>query len=371
MAEAREFWDELFGPPAGTGSGVPLAMRLLRKGGKPFLLLPTQAKAAAAALELYPAQTARARLAKAAMRCLLRAGCPVGTQALTFPFAGEAPFPRFIRASDHAGSSELPCFGVLAGNPAMPSQRFLVLVFDARQQPVAVVKAGCNPAARQLIQKEAAFLASAADKSEAIPRVRARFQSEAVSALRLDYFAGHTPHPPEEGALPELLGGWVDTKSTTAIARLPDWIRLEAAAAANPSFSAIAPSLRSREIHPALYHGDFAPWNIKVGPAGKWRVLDWERGELAGLPGWDWFHYVLQTGILVERQPIPSLIERLEALLSSAAFTPYAARAGIAGLERPLVLAYLLQGVEVIQPSEGLPATRELLAALTTRWLKA
>ena len=40
---------------------------------------------------------------------------------------------------------------------------------------------------------------------------------------------------------------------------------------------------------------------ITVRPQdGSWVVLDWERGEPEGLPGWDWFHYVVQTGVLVE-----------------------------------------------------------------------
>src|SRR5690242_17816526 len=128
MAEAREFWHELFGPPEGADGAQPLSMRLLRKRGKPFLLLPTHPSAAAAALELYPAQTPRARLARAALRCLLRTGCFPGTERLTVPFAPNAPFPAFVRTTVQANAAAIPCFGVLAGNPAMPSQRFLVLV---------------------------------------------------------------------------------------------------------------------------------------------------------------------------------------------------------------------------------------------------
>ncbi len=110
------------------------------------------------------------------------------------------------------------------------------------------------------------------------------------------------------------------------------------------------------------------PWNIKVSPAGAWTVLDWERGELAGLPGWDWFHYLIQNGILVGHLPAPVLIQHVETLLDSPPFKQYAALAGIQGCERELVLAYLLHIVEVIKPSEGLAATAELLKALSTRW---
>ena len=84
------------------------------------------------------------------------------------------------------------------------------------------------------------------------------------------------------------------------------------------------------------------------------------------MPGWDWFHYTIQSAILVERLPTSVLVQRVEGLLGSEAFQRYAERAGIRGCERELVLAYLLHAAEVIKPSEGLAPTRELLHVLST-----
>src|SRR5262249_49195183 len=117
-------------------------------------------------------------------------------------------------------------------------------------------------------------------------------------------------------------------------------------------------------LHPTIQHGDFAPWNIKISPQGIWTVLDWERGELEGIPGWDWFHYIIQPAILVEHVSTSGLVQRIENHLTTDSFKHYAADAGIHGLERLLLLAYLLYMVQVIQPSEGLAETRELLDAL-------
>ena len=75
-------------------------------------------------------------------------------------------------------------------------------------------------------------------------------------------------------------------------------------------------------------------------PAGAWTVLDWERGELTGIPGWDWFHYVIQSGILVGRLATSGLGSAPGVLLRSEAFQQYAARGGIIGCERELALAY-------------------------------
>ena len=97
-------------------------------------------------------------------------------------------------------------------------------------------------------------------------------------------------------------------------------------------------------------------------------MLDWERGEVTGIPGWDWFHYVIQPGLLVERQSSAGLVQRVEHLLRSESFKFYARQSGIIGLERDLVLAYLLHAVEVVKPSEGLARTQELLRALGQRW---
>jgi hypothetical protein len=145
-------------------------------------------------------------------------------------------------------------------------------------------------------------------------------------------------------------------------------MRLQEATPASSLFSVVARSLHDRNFHPAMHHGDFTPWNIKVAPTGVWTVLDWERGELTGIPGWDWFHYVIQSGILVGHLPTADLAQRVESLINSDAFRQYATRGGILGCERQLVLAYLLHVVQVIKPSEGIAATRELLEDLAARW---
>jgi hypothetical protein len=188
--------------------------------------------------------------------------------------------------------------------------------------------------------------------------------------LALDFFAGDSPRPQQEAALLPLLESWGDPGRAVAVSETPDWARLEAACSGNDLFAVVAASLRRRTVHPTIQHGDFAPWNIKVSPTGAWTVLDWERGELTGIPGWDWFHYVIQSAILVGRLPTAGLVQRIEGLLGSEAFQQYAVRGGIVGCERELALAYLLYVVEVIKPSEGLEPTHDLLRALRACWRK-
>jgi hypothetical protein len=260
-------------------------------------------------------------------------------------------------------SPKVPCLGILAGNPASTGQRFLVLVFGSDQMPACVVKAGMSQEAQGLVEKEATFLASVTGNPPSIPKLGRTFRTSGLQALSVDFFEGDSPRPEQADALPALLGSWVDPSRRAPISSTPDWLRLESAAGEHALFQSKVHSLRSKVVSVTLAHNDFAPWNIKVSPRGKWTVLDWERGELAGIPGWDWFHYVIQTGILVEHRSTAELVQKVERLLQSPPFRDYAQRNGIAGIERTLVLAYLLNCVEVIRPSEGLAEARELLGA--------
>jgi hypothetical protein len=368
MPTPQNSWEALFAAPAEPEQAIRVQMRLLRRAGRPFLLLPGQRRPAAATMDLYPAQTSRARAARTLLRWLLRASLPLGVEKVSLAASPGDPFVRFLSSLAGEPIPGLPTMGILAGNPMSEGQRLLLLVFDARQRPVAVVKAGLSRQARALIEKEESFLASVPESTHAVPRLRARFESPRLRALALDFFAGDSPRPRQEAALAPLLESWVNPNRKLAVSDTPDWARLEKACSGNNLFPPVAAQLRSRGVHPAICHGDLAPWNIKVSPAGVWTVLDWERGELTGVPGWDWFHYVIQSAILVGHLPTSALVRRVGGLLSSESFQRYAARAGIAGCERELLLAYLLHVVEVIKPSEGLVPTRDLLHALSNHW---
>jgi hypothetical protein len=359
-------WEQLFGPSPEEGATVRL--RVLRKHGRPFLALPSRARAAAAAVDLYPAQTGRARAARTLLRCLLRAGAPVGTQSVTLTIPPGDAFTQFLCSLTGAARPAPPEFGILAGNPGSPGRRFVVVVFDARQRPVAVAKAGLSPPAKALVRREQSFLEAAAGKP-GVPRLRGAVHASRLEAFALDFIPGDTPRPRHEGALPALLWPWVDEQRIVALSQAPQWRPLEAVAdRAGGPWPALVRQLGARAAHPVLAHGDLAPWNIKVAPEGHWTALDWERGEQTGIAAWDWFHYVIQWAILVEHRPVERLVERVDNLLASGPFQRYAAHAGIAGLERDLALAYLLYSAEVLKPAEGRPQTRDLLRALGRSW---
>ena len=366
MAAPLNFWEDLL--VCEGAAGIRIKARVLRKQGRPFLLLPLQSRAAIASLDLYPAQTPRARLAMSLWRRLLQASVPLGMQKVSFVVQRDDPFIRFLAAQSGTKTDGPPTLGALAGNPASDGQRFLLLVFDDAQKPVAVVKTGMTDRAKDLVAKEQSVLKKIGGKAKGVPRLRGEFRTERLCALAIDFVAGDSPQGYAETTVSSLLTSWVDSTQSVPLSQTQDWLRLAAAVQAGGAASNFVQQLRDRVVHPVLQHGDFAPWNIKVSPTGDWTVLDWERGELVGIPGWDWFHYLIQPAILVDALPTTELIQMIERLLASPAFKRYAALTSLTGSEQQLVLAYLHHAASVIKPSEGLLATRELLNALGSRW---
>lgn len=351
----------LFVLPRAQQPSVAVAGHVLRKCGEPFLFVPRDSSLAVQALELYPAQTRRARLARSLLRAALRTHVPLPLEAAQRRVALDDPFVQFLCQSAGTTPGEFPPLAILAGNPATDGRRFTLLAFSPSGKPVTVAKAGISTAAKCLIAREEAFLNSVPQKLRGrIPTLRGVFHSGSVAAIALGFSPGDSPRGEVRGRLLEILGSWLSAGGTMALGEIPAWKPLYGHRASYPFLEDLA----VQQVVPGLAHGDFAPWNIKVSPRdGNWIVLDWERGELTGVPGWDWFHYEIQTAILVDKCSLSALHRRIDGLLSSASFRSYAMQAHIQEISRPLVAAYLLHCLETVRPTEGLPTLRSLLAA--------
>ena len=340
-----------------------MTFRALRKGGADFLVLPKDASCAARAIDLYPAQTSTARVARRLLRIALACGIPLPLESETIRTDIASAFNEFLMRL--AGTRKFPQIAILCGNPRTVGQRFIVLIFDGNGQPSRIVKAGLNEEARALIGREITFLKNVPAEKQAIPRLCDELEASGTKALALDFVEGDSPRDAQPRV--SLLTSWLHKDSTIPLTSLPVWKLVAASCGSHPLLGRISAALAAQPARAAIYHGDFAPWNIKVTPDGTWTVLDWERGEITGPPGWDWFHYVIQTGILVGRLGTSQLADRVEETISSPEFTKYAAEARISGIKRELLLGYLLYCVEILKPTDSVEATRRLLEALQTR----
>jgi hypothetical protein len=358
-------WQDLFSAEDQSGHRTLIKVRIIQRLGQPFLVLPAHSHLASQALALYPAQTFKARLARYSLGLALSLKLPLAGPVVSLHINDEDPFATFLTQA--VGGPPFPRFAILSGNPKAEGRRFIILLFNENSQPVAVIKAGIGESAIRLIEQEASFLASVSPDTPGTPRLRSAFRSGCLHALTLDFVPGRSPRPNEADRLESLLSSWIDSTRTVPIIELSAWQRLAGwLDAQSPTWQ----QLKDAVCHPVIYHGDFTPWNVKV-LHGSWQALDWERGELAGVPGWDWFHYVIQSAVLINREPVERLVIRVEHMLASESFARYAARAGITGVARLLVLAYLNYSVRILKQTEELPRIQALLERLSAIWIKA
>lgn len=357
-------WQNLLSPP-GSRPTETRQFRLVQRAAEPFLLLPLKPQAAGRGLDLYPAQTRKARVLRAALRSLLRWGLSPGTQPVDLEIAVDAPVVRFVGAGKAWADLQL---AMLLGNPRAPGRRFVLLIMDAQGEPLHIVKAGTDDKAEALIQKEAAFLQSHPAGRLHAPQLRGVFAGSSVSALALAYADGEPPRTATESKLGDILGGWLNPETPLTFSMLPSARRLLASDTLSSVERQLLARLEVRPIVSAIHHGDFAPWNIREeAGSGRWTVLDWERGETQGPPAWDWFHFRVQTAVLVERLRPKAILDRIESSLRDSHFQRYASAAGIIGLERELLLAYLLHARDVVRQTEGVEVIRALAEQLTAR----
>ena len=359
MPSDSEAWSQLLGGGAGEPGPRPLRMRLLRKGGRPFLIFPSHGHAASAGLELYPAQRIVARLVRACLRGVFRAGIFPGTTATTVSFSARSPLGGFLLKTSGLPEAPAPLFCSLAGNPNAAGQRFIFLLLDDSGAPRKVIKAGMGEKALKLLEQEAAFLEQWGGKQAAIPQLLGKLNDRRVGAFALPYFSPLAGRTLTDSQIGTLLTAWLRPEPSVRLVELPQWRRLEDSSGSHPSLATLRKRWNDRLVRPALYHGDFATWNVRTGPDGL-VVLDWERGEPVGPPAWDWFHYWVQHGLLVRRAPAFQLFQTLCASWAGPAFSAYAQESGIAGLERELLLAYLLYIQRIIAPTEGKEGLSEL-----------
>lgn len=78
-------------------------------------------------------------------------------------------------------------------------------------------------------------------------------------------------------------------------------------------------SLDLPDVPVSIEHGDFAPWNIRLGNDGQLYVLDWEHSRLDGLPWLDALHFVFQYLWLVKRQSPELILYKLVMVIRSGA----------------------------------------------------
>jgi hypothetical protein len=340
--------------------------RLIRRKGQPFLLLPAQSSAARAGVRLYSAQRRIARLG-----CHIL-GLKIGASMLrllpkyNIDADAASAFIVFLRRQTGNACPLIPP-AILFSTRAAEKQRFVMLLCDQNNKPITIVKVGLQPSAHAVIERECAFIQSLPRNTSGAIEVIDQLSTSALSAFSMPYFEGENARSDE--GLENVLRRWLDADPPTPLEDIPIWQETARACAHTESFAPIGKLLGGCRVRTTIYHGDFAPWNIRVNAAGEWKVYDWERGARRGVPGWDWFHFVLQKSVMVQRQSPKTSAVLLERLITSRRFQEYAEAANINSITKPLVLSYLLRQIFVVKPESGISATADVYSLLSRKWM--
>jgi hypothetical protein len=367
MAESAPVaWQHLFVAGDASHPEALVKFQIVRRPGGVMLALPSDGTAAACALKFFDESLPAPPATKGALALAFKLKLPTALEKFSLPIEREEPFAAFL--TKVARARRFPEFAIESIGDGGSADSYSMAVFNEKHEPAAIVKAAIIPEAKDLIGDEAYFLESVRAGTPGVPRLIGSLRDGRVEALAMEFVAGVPPGVEDEAGVERLLSSWVDTTREMPLCEMFPWQMLEAACDSQ-SPKAKWSEIRARKCHPVVFNGDFAPWTIRA-TAGGWVGLNWERGEMAGVPGWDWFHYIVQAALLGRSESAPSTAARVERMLGSEGFRRYSQKAAITGLERALLLAYLDYALNVL-PSHDQGRLQELKTRLSETFPKA
>jgi hypothetical protein len=345
---------------------VSFSWRLVRRKKRPFLLLPETARGAASSLELYSAQRPLAKLWCSLLPLLLKTPGADFLSRVSSQADAASEWMQFLARQSGQPADQMRTPAIKFGGVAEKSSRLVLLLCDPGGYPVRVVKVGLNPQGRATTEREADLLTRLPVDVIGCTGITGRFSNAALSAFATAYFPGKSLA--NDVGIENLFHDWLNAGPPEPVKNLASWRELESVASSQRQWPALREALANHEVRSTIYHGDFTPWNVRMTNLENICAFDWEHGHLKGIPAWDWFHFIVQTSILVKRHSPERVAAELEQLVRSPRFQKYAGDARISGIIEPLLLAYLLHQRLVIQPQEGARLTGRLFDLLWTHW---
>ena len=341
-------------------SPVNFSWRLVRRKKRPFLLLPEKSGSSSDSFQLYSAHRPLAKLWRSLIPLLLRTPLTKFYGRVTIEADSDSEFVQFLAQQSGLPAAQLTSPAIKFGGVVGKTKRLVLLLCDAGGHPIRVIKVGLDPAGRAATEREAVLLSCLPKGVIGCTGITGRFSSDTLSAFATAYFSGASLDT--DLGIEKLFHDWLNAAPPEPIMTLAIWRELRSVAkgAGLPQWPILRDALAQQAVRTTIYHGDFAPWNVRMTNLENIRAFDWERGHLKGIPAWDWFHFIIQTSILVKRYSPERVAAELEQLVHSPRFKKYASDAGISEIVEPLLLAYLLEQKLIVRPLEGNEQTDQL-----------
>jgi hypothetical protein len=278
------------------GAGEPYCVVrffcIFRKGSL-LLALPKDKPLALVTLSLYQPQSLKARLLVTVISLLIK--CNLHTRLLTsckLPFCKEGPIYRL-----NANNSG---FGFLLGNSDSEA-RSLILARKTGNE-FYVDKIGLSAAAKEAISDEVSIMCSLPKDLVGLVELSQSSKGDSWSYYSCPLVVGRSPAKQQDDLVLSLLEAWLDLAHMEPLVEAVQWLNIVEyieARELQKGYSLID-GCADIEIMVGVYHGDFAPWNIKISEGEEVVAMDWEYGTANAPAAWDWMHYLIQRAYLVE-----------------------------------------------------------------------
>ena len=366
----QSVFPKLFVPGSKPGEAeveAEISMRAFNRRGQEFLLLPDDAEAAERSLEVYSPQSWLAKVAiKLLRRCIrLRIPTPVLRRVILRIPKGSLLFSLLKSSRRNPKLKETLPFALLAGNPKEPSRRFVLLSFDDEHKPRIVMKIGVGRFSSELIEKERRFMEENGNRFPCFPKISDSLSADEFAVFTTEYLRINERGFDSYEELYKCVSGWVHhSEMERNLGELAPLDKLYDLQMGDAALTRLCEAVRNISVVPVVFHGDLVPWNIRAdAESNDWVVIDWERGEYEGVPAWDWFHFTVQTSLLVNKDSPESIMERIRNLFQSEHFREYAERCQIRSIVKELFALYIFYCRTVLMHGRG-GATLDNLYAL-------
>ena len=276
----------------GSGDVVrSLRFHCLRRNGHLLLVLPKDKELALLTLSLYQPQTSKAKLLAKGLSAMIKLGLHRLLSRLDMQIRSESAFADFV-----VGRHQI---GFLLGNPEAEARR--VIVVYQHHNEVAVAKIGVGEIGKQSVEAEAKTILSLPENYLGIATVKKCRCRADWYYYTTPFIIGDSPVQKQDGQVFALLDDWVRHFTLKSLRDTQIWesLKFHERQGGRKGYSDFIERLGELDVKVGLYHGDFAPWNIKISEGGVVNVMDWEYARLDGLAGWDWLHYMIQRATLV------------------------------------------------------------------------
>ena len=272
----------------------------------PRWLIPLAGGAASAgAMKIYTPYRRAARLQRRILQLMFRTGTMAWRPQRIMVARRQTPeVLTNFRALLPEGSIRI---AISTGTPG-PGRKSTIAAFDESGNELAFAKVGATATAEQLMANEVAVLSEmrrACPSHLATPSILFEGKSDGRLVTVQSPLVGRpAPTDMREGHarfLNALSYGQPRAAADSALFKsLRGRLKKIGLIAAefNPLLDRAAQSLAKVDLQPTVFHGDFAPWNLRL-QGEELAAFDWEYGIADALPGLDELHHHWQVGFLL------------------------------------------------------------------------